>query len=225
MILDHAGVTPNPARDKLTVRMPREERKHIATPTASHVEAAVHLLPSRYRLPALVLDATGMRVGELEALACGDVDEPRVRWRVSQAVAKTGRARRVPVPPVLFDAVTALVAREDRHPDRRVFEPFGADKFRIALTRACTASGVPAPDRRARRPRAGADRSGLVDLRVSEAERGLALASKHDLDCLNVRLGHEHHVVVRLRRSRVALGLWHVLGWCTPGAPSRAKNA
>jgi integrase len=29
-----------------------------------------------------VLDATGMRVGELEAFAWGDVDERRGRWRV-----------------------------------------------------------------------------------------------------------------------------------------------
>ncbi len=163
MILDHAGVTPNPARDKLTVRMPREERKHIVAPTASHVEAAVHLLPSRYRLPALVLDATGMRVGELEALARGDVDEPRVRWRVSQAVAKTGRARR--------SRRTASVT---------------------AASASCTWRASRGPGSASSSATSGADRSGLVDLRVSEAERGLALASKHDLDCLNVRLGHEH---------------------------------
>jgi integrase len=33
--------------------------------------AVVRLLPSRYRLPTLVLDATGMRIGELEALTLG----------------------------------------------------------------------------------------------------------------------------------------------------------
>ena len=31
----------------------------------------MRLLPTRYRLPALVLDATGMRIGELEALTLG----------------------------------------------------------------------------------------------------------------------------------------------------------
>jgi integrase len=61
----------------------------------------------RYRLPALVLDATGMRIGELEALTWGDVDEPRERWRVSGTVAKTGRPRWVPVPHALFEAVTS----------------------------------------------------------------------------------------------------------------------
>ena len=47
-------------------------------------------------------------------------------------------------PDVLFEAVCRLTAREDRVPERRVFQGFGADRFRTALTRACTAAGVPA---------------------------------------------------------------------------------
>jgi integrase len=143
MLLDHGRVSPNPARDRLTVKLPREERRELHPPTAEHVEAVVRLLPSRYRLPLCVLDATGMRIGELEALTWGDVDEPRQRWRVSGAVAKTGRARWVPVPPVLFQAVTRLVARDDRVPECPVFYGFGGDRFRTAITRACTAAGVP----------------------------------------------------------------------------------
>jgi integrase len=143
MILDHAHVQPNPARDKQTVKMPREERRHVEPPTAEHVEAVVRLLPERYRLPALVLDATGMRVGELERLTWGDVDEPRARWRIAAAVSKTGRPRWVPPPPLLLGAVLALCPRDDRHPDRRVFEHVTSDRFRTALTRACTAAGVP----------------------------------------------------------------------------------
>ena len=69
---------------------------------------------ARHRLPLLVLDATGMRVGELEALTWGDVDEPRERWRVSRTVAKTGRARWVNVAPVLFAAVLEFCPRDDR---------------------------------------------------------------------------------------------------------------
>jgi integrase len=143
MVLDHARVQPNPARDKLTVKMPREERRELHPPTAEHVEAVVRLLPTRYRLPALVLEASGMRIGELEGLTWGDVDEPRQRLRVSGAVSKTGRARWVPMPDVLFQAVTALVAREDRVSERPVFQGFGSDRFRTAIQRACTASGVP----------------------------------------------------------------------------------
>jgi integrase len=85
-----------------------------------------------------------MRIGELEGLTWGDVDEPRQRWRVSSAVAKTGRARWVPVPAELFAAVTGLVPRDDRVPERSVFQSFGGDRFRTAITRACTAAGIPA---------------------------------------------------------------------------------
>lgn len=143
MVLDFAGITPNVARDKM-IKLPREERIEIKPPTAEHVEAVLHVMPERYRLPLLVLDATGMRLGELEALRWGDVDESRTRWRVSAAAAKTRHARWVSVPPELFQAVTALVAREDRTPERRVFQGFGGDRFRTALTRACTSAAVPA---------------------------------------------------------------------------------
>jgi integrase len=142
MVLDHAGVKPNPARDRLIVKMPREQRRQVQPPTADHVEAVVRLLPSRYRLATFVLDATGMRVGELEALTWGDLDEPRARWRI--ATSKTGRPRWVQPPPFLLERVLELCPRDDRHADRRVFEQVTGDRLRTALTRACTAAGVPA---------------------------------------------------------------------------------
>lgn len=101
------------------------------------------LLATAYRLPLLVLDATGMRVGELEALTWGDGDEARGRWRVTQEVAKTGRARWVAVPELLFAAVLELVPRDDRTAARRVFQGVTADRLRTAIGRACTAAGVP----------------------------------------------------------------------------------
>jgi integrase len=142
MVCDHARVQPNPFRDKQAVKLPREERRIVQPPTAEHVEAVLRVLPAAYRLPTIVLDAVGLRVGELERLEWGDVDEPRARWRV--ATSKTGRPRWVTPPPVVFDAVSALVAREDRAPERQVFQGFGADRYRTAVTRACTAAGVPA---------------------------------------------------------------------------------
>jgi integrase len=45
---------------------------------------------------------------------------------------------------VLLEAVSTLLPRDDRTPGRRVFAGFGGDRFRTALTRACTAAGVPA---------------------------------------------------------------------------------
>ena len=104
MIFDHAGVSPNPARDKITVKLPREQKAEIAPPSAEHVLAVHDVLPARHKLPLLVLDATGMRLGELEGLRWGDVDEQRGRWRVSRAVAKTGHGRWVSVPPIVFES-------------------------------------------------------------------------------------------------------------------------
>jgi integrase len=143
LVFDHAEIAPNPARDRIHIKLPREQRAEISPPTAGHLLAVYAILPPRYRLPLLALDATGMRLGELEQLSWGDVDEQRGRWRVSQAVSKTGRARWVPVPPELFAAVCALLPREDRTPERRVFQGFGADRFRTAVTRACSAAAVP----------------------------------------------------------------------------------
>jgi integrase len=151
MLFDHAGVEPNPARDKTIVKLPRDVRPEVAPPTAENVLAVHRLLPSRYRLPLLVLDATGMRLGELEALTWGDLDEPRGRWRVSQAVAKTGQARWVYPPREVFEAVTRLLAREDRAPERRVFQGFGGDRFRTAVTRP----PPPQASRRSRRTTSG----------------------------------------------------------------------
>jgi integrase len=48
------------------------------------------------------------------------------------------------VPPVVFEAVCGLVARDDRTSTRFVFQGFGGDRFRTAIARACTAAGVPA---------------------------------------------------------------------------------
>jgi integrase len=47
------------------------------------------------------------------------------------------------VPPAIFEAVLALCPRDDRTADRRVFQGFGGDRFRTAITRACVAAGVP----------------------------------------------------------------------------------
>lgn len=144
MVFDFAGVTPNPARDKVRVRLPHADTQEVNPPSAEHVLAVYEVLPTRYQLPLVVLDATGMRLGELEQLRWGDVDEQHGRWRVTSAASKTKQPRWVNVPPAVFDAVCALVAREDRTAERHVFQGFGGDRFRTAIARACTEAGVPA---------------------------------------------------------------------------------
>jgi integrase len=140
-VFDHAGVEPNPARDR-RVRLPHERTEEVDPPSAVQVERALSAVARRYRLPLLVLEATAMRVGELEALRWGDVDEPAGRWRVHKATAKTRRSRWVQVPPELFARVMALVPREDREPDAPVFAGVAQAPLRTDLGRACRASGV-----------------------------------------------------------------------------------
>lgn len=142
MIFDFGGIVPNPARDK-RVKLPAEDRPEVNPPTADHVLAVYGAIPTSYKLPLLMLDATGMRVNELGSLTWGDVDQHEQRWRVSKAAAKTRRARWVPVPTALFEAMNNLCPPEDRELGARVFSEFGDDKFRTAITRACRATGVP----------------------------------------------------------------------------------
>jgi integrase len=145
-VLDFAGVKDNPARDRVQVRLPREEREEPTPPTADQIEAVMPLMPRSYALALLVLDATGMRVGELEekGLRCGDLDEPNTRWRIRRAVEKGRRGRWVSLPPDLFAAVLAtLPPREDRTPDRPVFLGLTQERLRTAIARASKASGTP----------------------------------------------------------------------------------
>jgi integrase len=142
-VLDFAKVAPNPARDD-DVRLPANDTEEVNPPIADHVAAVYGAIAPAYRLPVLVLDATGMRVGELERLRWGDVDERAGRWRVSKASAKTRKGRWVPVPEIVLGRVLDAVPREDRNLDGQVIAGFDADAFRTALGRACKAAGTPA---------------------------------------------------------------------------------
>lgn len=144
MVLDFAGVSPNPARDK-RVKLPREEPEEVEPPHADHVEAAGWLLTPSYLMGLLVLDATGARVGEVAAAKVGDLDETRRAWLVRAAVSKTRRPRWVELPEDLFSLVVeGLPAREDRDPDAPLFSIGSTDRLRMAISRACRDAAVPA---------------------------------------------------------------------------------
>lgn len=145
MVLDFAGVAPNPARDRVRVRLPREDPGEMEPPTAEHVEAVCWRLHVAYVLPTLILDATGVRVGELEHARVGDLDEERRAWLVRGAVSKTRKPRWVELPDDLYDAVVALLPpREDRDATAPLVAGFQADRLRTAIARACRDGGVPA---------------------------------------------------------------------------------
>jgi len=142
IVLDDAGIDPNPARGKL--RYPYEETIEPEPPTSAHVEAVFRLLPSAHRLPLLWLDWSGARVASVEKLHVRDYDEPARRVRLRAATTKNRRALWVELPDVLADAIEAtLPPREDRDPDVPLFPGAGADRLRTAITRACRAAGIP----------------------------------------------------------------------------------
>jgi integrase len=95
-------------------------------------------------LALLVLDATGARVGELEAARLADLDETRKSWLVRAAVAKTRRPRWVELPDDLYAVIAERVpVREDRDPALPLFPGVTADRLRMAIGRACRDAGVP----------------------------------------------------------------------------------
>jgi integrase len=144
MIFDFAGVSPNPARDRIHVRLPREEPGEMEPPTAAHVEAVGWLLLPLYLLAMLVLEGTGVRVGELEAARIRDLDESRRAWLVRASVSKTRRPRWIDLPDDLYQAtVDRLPAREDRDADAPLYPDVTADRLRTAIGRACRDSGTP----------------------------------------------------------------------------------
>jgi integrase len=124
-------------RPRLAVDDPTDRR-------ADHVEAAAWLLTPAYLLGVLVLDATGARIGELEAARVGDLDENRKAWLVRAKIAKTRKARWVELPEGLFAIVVdRLPAREDRDLGAPLFPIGNADRLRMAVGRACRDAGVP----------------------------------------------------------------------------------
>jgi integrase len=143
MVFDHAGIDPNPARNKLIVKLPREEPEVIDPPAHDDVIAVYRLLPSKHRLPLLFLDWSGARVSTIDHTLVGDYDEQRRRVRLRASTTKTRKALWIELHPVIAEALEAsLGPREDRDLDRRLFPESGADALRTAIAKACRATGI-----------------------------------------------------------------------------------
>lgn len=212
--LDFAGITPNPARDRVQVRLPREAAADMEPPTADHVEAVCWLLTPDYMLGALILDATGVRVGEFESATVGDLDESRKAWLIRASVSKTRRARWVELPDDLYRAVVGrLPAREDRDPAAPLFG-VTADRLRTAIGRACRDAGVPLFSPHALRHR-----------RISLLHRqGESWATDRREDGAEVEDRHGRHVhpCARRRSGGRSCEIAHACQRCTRGADPRA---
>jgi integrase len=139
-VLDFASVDPNPGRDP-RLKLPREERALVEPPSAADVETIIGTVAERWRLPLRALEQTGMRIGELQALQWGDVDERGSRFRVK--TGKTAAARRwVAVPEWLMTEIASTCPREDRTPERQVFVGLTADVAKNVMARACKLAGI-----------------------------------------------------------------------------------
>jgi integrase len=143
LVLDHYELDPNVARDK-RVRLPRERKPHVPPPLAEHVERVAERMPAEYVLPLLVIDECGPRVRELETAQVGDLDEHRRAIRLRWTVEKNDRYRHLELPDDLFAALVAtLPPREDRELASPLFPGLTDARLRMAITRACRATGTP----------------------------------------------------------------------------------
>jgi integrase len=144
MVLDHAGIAPNPARDRVVVKLPREQSEEVNPPTAEHVAAVYGRLPERHRLALLFLDYSGQRLASIDRTLVGDYDQPRRRIRLRKATTKSKRAQWVELPDVLADAIEATLPHPRfRDPEARLFAESGADALRTSIAKACRAAAVP----------------------------------------------------------------------------------
>jgi integrase len=143
MTLDHAGINPNPARDR-SIKLPREEPEEINPPIAEDVETVYTIIPEQHRLALLWLDWSGARISSVDLTLVGDYDEKRRRLRLRAATTKTRRALWVELHPALADAIEqSLPHRRFRDPEARLFAASGADALRTAISKACKAAGIP----------------------------------------------------------------------------------
>ena len=141
--LDFYKLEPNVARDD-RVKLPKERRPHIPPPLAEHVERIAESMPSAYVLPLLVIDECGPRVRELETAQVGDLDEHRKAIRVRWTFEKNERYRHLELPDDLFDGLLAMLPpREDRDLEGPLFPKLTDARLRMAITRACRATGTP----------------------------------------------------------------------------------
>lgn len=75
LILDYAGVAPNPARDK-NVKLPAVVAEEPDPPSAGEFLAILDASAPRWGLPLVVLEQTAIRVGELQSLTWGTSTSP-----------------------------------------------------------------------------------------------------------------------------------------------------
>jgi integrase len=143
LLLDHAGVDPNPARDP-RVKLPKRVREEPTPPPAEHVLAILDAIHDpRRRLLFVTIEQGALRLGEAVHLRWGDVDRAGLRLRLPRSATKRDRARWIYLPEWLMEAIEDTCPHEDRTPDRLVFQGVTEASAYQTMLRACQTAGVP----------------------------------------------------------------------------------
>ena len=142
LLLDYAGVDPNPARDP-RVKKPKQVREEPNPPSAEHVEAILAALGAKWRLLFVTVEQGALRLGEAVSLRWQDVDAANLRLRLPRSATKRDKARWVYLPAWLIEAIEQTCPLEDRVPERRVFPGITEASAYQAMTRACRNAKVP----------------------------------------------------------------------------------
>jgi hypothetical protein len=149
MVFDHTGMTPNPARDRVIVKLTREDPEEPNPPSAEQVEAVYWTLPSRHQLALLFLDWSCARVSAIDKTRVGDYDcvaEANARLQqLEKAHAKQKQAEEV--------ATTAMRKRD--HAEREALRARGElgelrERFEIVKAEADAQSDLNARVEKAR---------------------------------------------------------------------------
>jgi integrase len=136
-----AAIHPNPWADVIPPRREHDD-DDVRAPRWDEWNAILGGVPRRHVDTVIVLEATGLRIGELERLTWGAVDFAGAAITVRAGKTKSAR-RRVPLPDAAADAVARQTPLEDRDPDAPVFAHLRSQTVRGAIARACTRAGIP----------------------------------------------------------------------------------
>jgi integrase len=145
LLLDYAGVDPNPARDK-RVKLPTIVAEEPQPPTAREFLAILDHTSDHRRLPLVLMEQTAMTIGETHSLEWGDVDVAGCMIRLRRRNVKgqiRSRARQPQVPGWLMELLTETCPLEDRTAERRVFPGFTTHVAQHTMERACRDAGIP----------------------------------------------------------------------------------
>jgi len=142
LLLDHAAVDPNPARDP-RVKLPKRVREEPTPPSGEHMLAILDALGPKWRLLFMVIEQGALRLGEGVGLTWGDVDRAGLRLRLPRSATKRDRARWVYLPEWLIAAIEQTCPFDDRTPERHVFQGITEASAYQAMLRACQTAGVP----------------------------------------------------------------------------------